>query len=88
MGGRQAPARAGREAAWPNTRWRSGPAGRSPRTPACPSSGTSARQRGHGLADVARWMAAGPAAVAGLPRKGAISPGYDAGLVAFDDTAT
>jgi len=36
---------------------------------------------------VVRWMAAGPAALAGLPGKGAIAPGRDADLVAFDDTA-
>jgi len=37
---------------------------------------------------VARWMATGPAAVAGLARKGAIAAGRDADLVAFDDTAS
>ena len=46
---------------------------------------TQARRRGHGLADVVRWMADGPAALAGLPGKGAIAPGCDADLVAFDD---
>jgi allantoinase len=49
---------------------------------------TQARQRGHSPADVARWMAAGPATLAGVPGKGAIAPGYDADLVAFDDVAT
>ena len=49
---------------------------------------TQARQRGHHLADVARWMATGPATLAGVPGKGAIAPGYDADLVAFDDAAT
>jgi allantoinase len=44
---------------------------------------TQARARGHALADVARWMAAGPAGIAGLPGKGAIAPGADADLVAF-----
>jgi len=53
-----------------------------------PAVWTQARQRGHGLADVARWMAAGPATLAGVPRKGVIAPGYDADLVAFDDTAS
>jgi len=48
---------------------------------------TRARRRGHGLADVVRWMATGPAALAGLAGKGAIAPGRDADLVAFDDTA-
>ncbi|WP_084258641.1 allantoinase AllB [Microtetraspora malaysiensis] len=45
---------------------------------------TSARERGHGLSEVARWMAEGPAALVGLPYKGAIRPGADADLVAFD----
>jgi allantoinase len=44
---------------------------------------TEARARGHGLSDVARWMAAGPARVAGLRRKGRIAVGCDADLVAF-----
>ncbi|MEV4219675.1 allantoinase AllB [Nonomuraea sp. NPDC049725] len=48
---------------------------------------TEAARRGHGLADVARWMAAGPAALAGLPGKGGIVPGNDADLVAFDPDA-
>jgi allantoinase len=53
-----------------------------------PAVWTQARQRGHSPADVARWMAAGPATLAGVPGKGAIAPGYDADLVAFDDLAT
>jgi allantoinase len=53
-----------------------------------PAVWTQARQRGHSLADVVRWMAAGPAALAGVPGKGLIAPGYDADLVAFDDTAS
>jgi allantoinase len=44
---------------------------------------TAARGRGHTLADVARWMAAGPADLAGLRRKGRIAVGHDADLVAF-----
>nr|WP_079063449.1 allantoinase AllB [Peterkaempfera griseoplana] len=48
---------------------------------------TEARRRGHGLAEVVRWMSAGPAALAGLPAKGAIAPGRDADLVAFDPDA-
>ncbi len=44
---------------------------------------TQARRRGHDLADVAQWMSAGPAALAGLAAKGAIAPGRDADLVAF-----
>jgi allantoinase len=53
-----------------------------------PAVWTQARKRGHDLADVARWMAASPASLAGLRAKGAIAPGYDADLVAFDDTAS
>ena len=48
---------------------------------------TEAARRGHRLADVARWMAAAPAALAGIPGKGAIAPGNDADLVAFDPAA-
>jgi len=53
-----------------------------------PAVWTQARQRGHSLADVVRWMATGPAVLAGVPGKGAIAPGYDADLVAFDDAAS
>ncbi|MFJ2775796.1 allantoinase AllB [Kitasatospora sp. NPDC087315] len=50
-----------------------------------PAVWTEARRRGHTLADVVRWMAAGPAALAGLTgTKGAIAAGGDADLVAFD----
>jgi allantoinase len=49
---------------------------------------TGARRRGRTLADVARWMAAAPAALAGLPGKGMITGGYDADLVAFDPDAS
>jgi allantoinase len=46
---------------------------------------TAARARGHTLADVVRWMCAGPARLAGLhPVKGALAVGADADLVAFD----
>jgi allantoinase len=44
---------------------------------------TFGRERGCSVADVARWMAAAPAAMAGLPDKGAIAVGRDADLVAF-----
>lgn len=43
-----------------------------------PAVWTAARRRGHTLRDVAHWMAAAPAALAGLHRKGAIAPGRDA----------
>ncbi|MFD7826976.1 allantoinase AllB [Kitasatospora sp. NPDC059803] len=50
-----------------------------------PAIWTEARRRGHGLADVVRWMSAGPAELAGLTGlKGAIAAGCDADLVAFD----
>jgi allantoinase len=48
-----------------------------------PAVWTEARRRGHTLRDVARWMAAGPARIAGLSRKGAIAVGRDADLVVF-----
>ena len=41
---------------------------------------TAARGRGHGLADVARWMATAPARRVGLARKGEIAVGADADL--------
>ncbi|MQY03301.1 allantoinase AllB [Actinomadura macrotermitis] len=45
---------------------------------------TAARARGHALSDVVRWMAEGPAALAGLTgRKGRIALGADADLTAF-----
>jgi allantoinase len=44
---------------------------------------TEARRRGFTLADVARWMAEGPARLVGLGRKGRIAPGYDADLCVF-----
>ena len=45
---------------------------------------TGARSRGFGLDDVAAWMSAGPASLAGLRTKGAIAEGMDADLVVFD----
>jgi len=44
---------------------------------------TQARRRGFSLEDVAGWMAAGPARIAGLEGKGAIAPGYDGDMIAF-----
>ncbi|TDC01902.1 allantoinase AllB [Nonomuraea longispora] len=49
---------------------------------------TEASRRGYGLADVARWMSANPAALAGISGKGGIEPGNDADLVAFDTAAS
>ncbi|GAB3665221.1 allantoinase AllB [Actinocorallia lasiicapitis] len=44
---------------------------------------SQARRRGFELSDVVRWMSANTAALAGVPGKGAIAPGFDADLVAF-----
>jgi allantoinase len=53
-----------------------------------PAVWTVASKRGRSLDDIARWMSAAPAALAGLPAKGAIEPGRDADLVAFDPDET
>jgi len=45
---------------------------------------TEARRRGFGIEQVARWMSAAPAKLAGLESKGAIAAGRDADLVLFD----
>lgn len=42
-----------------------------------------ARQRGFGLADLARWISERPAAACGLTRKGRIEAGCDADVVVF-----
>ena len=49
---------------------------------------TAARERGHSLVDVARWMATGPARRVGLSGKGEIAPGSDADfcVLAPDET--
>ena len=50
---------------------------------------TGARGRGATPADLARWMSTAPARLAGLEReKGAIAPGCDADLLAFDPGAS
>jgi len=48
---------------------------------------TEARRRGHDLADVVRWMATAPAALAGLDDRGALRPGVVADLVVLDPDA-
>ncbi|MCU1604645.1 MAG: allB [Modestobacter sp.] len=50
---------------------------------ALPAVWSGARERGLTLAQLARWMSAAPARLAGLPAKGAIAVGKDADLVAF-----
>ncbi|MEV0024185.1 allantoinase AllB [Streptomyces atroolivaceus] len=52
-----------------------------------PAIWTEARRRGHGLEDVARWMAAAPARLAGLDSKGAIEAGRDADFSVLDPEA-
>jgi allantoinase len=49
---------------------------------------TVARRRGFTLADIARWMADAPAALAGLTGKGQIAVGRDADFIAFDPDAS
>ncbi|MFI2082465.1 allantoinase AllB [Streptomyces rubiginosohelvolus] len=53
-----------------------------------PAIWTEARRRGHTLDDVARWMSAAPAELAGLTRKGAIEAGRDADFAILDPEAT
>jgi allantoinase len=46
---------------------------------------TEARRRGHGIAQVAHWLAEGPARLLGLEgRKGVLAPGADADLVIWE----
>jgi allantoinase len=50
---------------------------------------TEAQRRGHSLVDLARWMSAAPAKLAGLSaKKGAIAAGRDADFVVFGDGET
>jgi allantoinase len=52
---------------------------------ALPAVWTEARKRGFTIADLAEWICAAPARLAGLTgRKGAVAPGYDADLVVWD----
>ncbi|MEW1656115.1 allantoinase AllB [Streptomyces sp. NPDC093707] len=55
-----------------------------------PAIWTAARERGHTLDDVVRWMAAAPARLVGLDAKGAIAPGRDAdfAVLAPEETFT
>jgi allantoinase len=55
-----------------------------------PAVWTAARERGHGLEDVVRWMSERTAALVGLDAKGAIAPGRDAdfAVLAPDETFT
>ncbi|MFF2849062.1 allantoinase AllB [Streptomyces sp. NPDC058001] len=53
-----------------------------------PAVWTEARERGHTLEDVVRWMSAAPAALVGLTRKGAIEPGRDADFAVLAPDAT
>jgi allantoinase len=50
-----------------------------------PATWTAARARGHGLDGLARWLAEGPARLAGLAgRKGRLAVGHDADFVIFE----
>ncbi|MFF2813418.1 allantoinase AllB [Streptomyces sp. NPDC058000] len=53
-----------------------------------PAIWTTARERGHSLEDVVRWMSAAPAELVGLDSKGAIAPGRDADFAVLAPDAT
>ena len=50
---------------------------------------TAARRRGADLGDLARWLSANPAKLAGQAgKKGRIAPGFEADLIVFDAEQT